>query len=110
MNDISKLPKWAQEAFAQIRMEKDNAVEALTRYTDNQTESPVFLFELQHLQKNKPEFIKNYIQTDRVCFDLAGDEVQARLVDGKLEIYARSGTLVVRPTATNMITIETESY
>lgn len=67
MSDISKLPKWAQERIRDLERERDVAVQALSRYTDNQTESPVYFDELLCVGKS-PTKKRVYVHTDNLTF------------------------------------------
>jgi hypothetical protein len=64
---ISKLPKWAQDHICDLARERDTAVRALREWTDSQTESPVSIMELECIGERKgPSQLTRYIQTRRL--------------------------------------------
>lgn len=78
---LAKLPKWAQEEFNTLLQQRDTAVAALRKYTDNQTPSAVKIDEMLCLEKGAPEFRTRYIQTERVQFEWSGVELSVHLSD-----------------------------
>lgn len=74
MGDISKLPKWAQNHVKNLQRERDTAVKALGEYVDNQTESDIYIDNLECIGEGRgPTPIRRYINGEyQVSFDHAG--------------------------------------
>lgn len=72
---IEKLPKWAVEHITSLTREREAAVAALNKYIDGQSESPVFIDELESTGeersdgRNPPSFKRRYVQAHRVSFE-----------------------------------------
>lgn len=89
MNDISKLPKWAQSEIEKLSRQRDEAVKALNRFLDQQTPSGVAFDQMPGTgEEAGPSFKTGFIQTDRVAFNHAGVDLTVFLTrknDGQRE-------------------------
>lgn len=89
---IAKLPQWAQSHIEDLSRERDIAIRALNKYVDGQTESSVFIDELESLGEqrtdttNSPSFKRRYIQTKRVSFEWKGIDLDVYLEDGGIAL------------------------
>jgi hypothetical protein len=106
--DLTKLPKWAQEYFADIRRQRDAAVLALNEFRDSETPSNFWVETwVSDGEETSPSTKRHYIQTHRVTVRVDKREVDILLrQDGELEISAGFGGLRVQPIAYNAIRIE----
>lgn len=98
----SKLPRWAEKKMEALQRERDNAVEQLQQFMDNQTESNIFA------RGNALSFQdRNYIQSDEVTFLLPKSEVSVRIDGDGLRIMACGikSMLTIRPHVTNVIVV-----
>lgn len=66
MNDVTKLPKWAQDHIRDLQRQRDAAVEALDRYCDDQTDSGVWTDELVCDKAGGPSHRQKFIQVNAV--------------------------------------------
>lgn len=82
MNDIKKLPKWAQEHITTLERERDIAIRALNDYCDSQTPSVIYVDEYKSTGEERgPSSKRRYFNGQRVTVEFA---------DIKLDIYAGS--------------------
>jgi hypothetical protein len=81
--EITKLPKWAQEKVNSLSRERDVAVRELNEWLDTQTPSPVSVQEVLCIGEQRgPSFKTRYIQATDVKFSWKGVELDVRLRDG----------------------------
>jgi len=67
MNDITKLPKWAQKYIEKIERERETAIRYLNEHLDNQTPSPFFSDDLVSTgEQQGPSFKTRYFQAYRM--------------------------------------------
>lgn len=72
----AKLPKWALQKIEMLEAERRTAVNALRRYTDEQTESPFRVTELECIgEQVGPTFITRYIQAHKMEITWKGVEL-----------------------------------
>lgn len=94
MGDISKLPKWAQTEMQNLQRERDTAVKALREYVDGQTESEIYIDNLECIgEKKGPSLIRRYINGEhQVTFAHAGINLTVSIFrDNSIELrYGRS--------------------
>jgi hypothetical protein len=69
---LAKLPKWAQAHIARIERTRDDAIEQLGRYIDDQTPSSVYY-------EAMGSFDRKYIQSRRIVFQSEGVELTVML-------------------------------
>ena len=90
----AKLPKWAQEEFANIKRERDLAVKELNSYIDTQTPSCFRVDELVCTGEERgPSLKRRYIQA-REIVAVAGDvelSIRVRNMDGRTTIDLQWG-------------------
>lgn len=70
MNDISKLPKWAQDHIADLRRQRDTALNKLNDFVDDQTPSHFYVDD--HVcvgEKSGPTTKRHYIQTEKMTVE-----------------------------------------
>jgi hypothetical protein len=110
MNDITKLPQWAQREIERLRrdlaqMETDIAM--IVGATPSAVEVDP---ERNYRSKEQPRLFLP--ATYSVRFNLVGGEVDVRLKDGAVEIYGNSqgslGDFVVVPQISNVIAVRFE--
>ena len=107
MNDTKKLPKWAQNHIKDVEIERDDAIRTLNRFCDNQTVSPIYIYEWIYEEGGQKEK-KHYIQTRHVDFEHIGLELNVLLQEGAIRINwhstgDREG--VIKPQASNSINL-----
>lgn len=106
--DLNKLPKWAQEYFADIRRQRDVAVRALNEFQDTQTPSRIWVDD--HVctgEEQGPSSKRNYIQSRHITIRVGEDEIYFYLrEDHDLEINVGGNNLVFQPSASNAIRIK----
>ena len=89
---VAKLPKWAQAHIQTLSRERDLAIRALNKWVDEQTESSVFIDELESLgeqrteTRNSPSFKRRYIQTRRMRFECEGVGLDVYLQDDGISL------------------------
>lgn len=67
MNDISKLPKWAQDKIKELERQRLTAINALNQYCDSQTPSPFYIDEYESTGEGYgPSSKRRYIQTYKI--------------------------------------------
>ena len=93
MNDITKLPKWAQEHIHNTQRQRDIAVRALDEYTDNQTPSPVSVQEMECVEHGSPKFYTRYVQTNKITINHSGVELRVLLRNGHIDLSYGGGGL-----------------
>jgi hypothetical protein len=112
MNDIAKLPKWAQDYIQKIQYQRDAAVEALNNFVDGQTKSNIWIEEHPCTgEKTGPVEKKKYLQTHEVVFLLGKEEIHVGFSYEKQAVRISAGWrgLVLKPSASNTIEILEES-
>lgn len=99
--DVGSLPKWAQEYIKNIERERETAIRALREYLDGQTESPIFVEEMESLGEQRgPSRFKRYIQGYKVNFIHAGVELEVNVYrDGEIYLQWHSDGRGLRDTA-----------
>lgn len=87
-DDISKLPKWAQQLIKELSRERDTAINQLNDYIDDQTESEIFIDEYVSTGENQgPTSKRQYIQGHNVTFVHAGVELDVSVFyDGYIDL------------------------
>jgi len=109
---LSRLPKWAQDHIQKLDSERVLAVRALHEYTDEQTESSVWYDDAVCTgEQQGPEFLRRYIQTHKITFKLGDterDTVDIYLREDGLQINTGFKQLVFQPQAANSILIVKE--
>ena len=108
VDNISKLPKWAQEHIKHLGYQRDAAVLALNNFRDIQT--PTMCWFEEHPctgEEAGPSLKRWYLQTREVTMLLGKEEVTMRLgYDGDgITISAGWNTLGFKPVASNTIEI-----
>lgn len=101
---LTKLPKWAQEAITSLQRQRDNAQAELKRLLDSQTKSFIYV----HSRTLNLDD-RSYIQDDSVNFVIEGGEIEVFLDDGELKLMARglNTQIAVIPSVTNVIRVRT---
>jgi len=114
MNDISKLPKWAQDLIASFERQRNTAIHALNEFLNDQEKSNVFTQSYEPLgDKDGPRLIKRFIQTNQVKFAFETGTNHDDVIDvcfndrGELRIAAEHGVINMRPEASNVIAVWT---
>jgi hypothetical protein len=109
MNDVTKLPKWAQDHIQKIQYQRDAAVRALNTFTDGSTKSHIWIEDYACTgEKTGPVEKRSYIQANAVTFLLGKEEITIRLPfeeERGLKICAGWNGLVMKPSASNVIEI-----
>jgi hypothetical protein len=108
INNVAGLPKWAQEFIQKIQYQRDAAVDALNRFTNNQTESDIWIGEHPTTgEKTGPVEKKCYLQAHEVTFRLGKEEINVGFSFEKesLRISAGWQSLIIKPSASNTIEI-----
>lgn len=83
--DTSKLPKWAQDHIETLQRQRDTAVDALRKWTDEQTPQPISVDELVCLTSGGPTGLTRYIQGKRLKIEWKGVELEVHLkTDGNM--------------------------
>ena len=78
--ELAKLPKWALQKIEMLESERQAAVTALRRYTDEQTESPFRVTELECIgEQTGPTFLTRYIQAHKMEIAWKGVELTVYL-------------------------------
>ena len=104
---VEKLPKWAQDHIGNLERQVREHREMLKKFNDTQTPSLVWTEEHPCLNATGgPTEIRHYLQTDRVTFNVGDEEVEVRVVDGRLSVHAAWHKVVVVPEVTNHIYVE----
>jgi len=86
-NDVTKLPKWAQEYIRKVERERDTAVRALNEYVDNQTPAPFYIDELESIGEQRgPSQLRRYIQAHGMRVHHAGVYLDITLRDGEIDL------------------------
>ena len=87
MNNIEKLPKWAQEEIKTLERERDVAVRELNQWVDRQTPSKIYTDELICLgELSGPSFKRRYFQGDSAIFEHLGITLRVLLRDDCLDL------------------------
>lgn len=107
MEDVAKLPKWAQERMRQLEFQRNAAIRALQEFENKQTESRVWVADHACIGETPgPSLIKNYLQTRNVTFKVGEDEISCYLrEDNILDINSHYDSISIRPQAANSIHI-----
>ena len=108
MNEIAKLPKWAQEHIANLQRERDLSVRTLNEFQNSQTPSKIWTDDWVCSGEEKGPTVKtHYIQSRSVNIKVGNSEVHLYLRrDNVLEISTGTNTLYFKPQASNVIHIE----
>lgn len=86
-DQISKLPRWAQEHIATLERERFVSVRALNEYQDSQTESPFRYWDyIPTGETSGPTQKTRFIQTNKIEAHWAGVELTILLRHGSDEI------------------------
>jgi hypothetical protein len=76
MNDITKLPKWAQEHIKTLTAERDIAVRTLRQFSDQQALSPISYREHYFYNgengERSPKVVTRYVATDSLTVNYGG--------------------------------------
>lgn len=79
---LSKLPKYAQDAFRNLERERATAVEALNEWKDDQTESPIMIDDhVSTGEERGSTFYKRYVQARAIRIKWHGVELNVRLTN-----------------------------
>jgi len=110
MNDITKLPKWAQEHIQTIQYQRDAAIRTLNDFTNQQTPTSVYFEEHPCTGESQgPTLKRRYLQTHAITFLLGKEEISLRFDhEGKLFLSAGWHGIHFKPTASNQIQIVEE--
>lgn len=96
--DINRLPKWAQSRIGAA----ENRLKELAKLTDRETPTKVRVSKIY-------TDIPTYLPDDRgIVFTLPDGEIEVRIKDMGLEIYAHQKGLAVLPQITNVVKIKLE--
>lgn len=105
---LSKLPKWAQEHIQNVERQRVVAVRALDEYVDSQTPSSFYTEDLECTTDGGPTMRRRYIHGHQISIDHAGVHLDihlARKDDGQrefgieLQYGATEGSLGFSPIA-----------
>jgi hypothetical protein len=86
MNDVTKLPKWAQEQMRSLTLQRDAAVRELRTYTDNQTMSAFFTRDMVCDKEGGPTIYHRYVQAHDMCVEHQGVHMDIYLRDDGINI------------------------
>lgn len=86
---LSKLPKFAQEYIRSLRRERDVSVRAMNEWQDGQTVAPVYYQE--YVSSNEeatggPSLKTVYVQTRKITMEHAGVEVELMIRGQQIDI------------------------
>lgn len=84
---ISKLPRWAQEHIADIEQQRFVAIRALNEYQDSQTESPFRCRDFECTGEGKEQLKTRFVQTNKMEVHWAGVELTVLIRPNVQEIY-----------------------
>lgn len=80
---LEKLPKWAQEEFKSLERERDDAINSLKKWTDEQTTSPISVSELVcDGEQRGPGHYTRYIQSNHIEINFQDVYLRILLRDG----------------------------
>jgi len=71
MNDLTKLPKWAQAHIEALHRQRDTAVAKLDEYLDSETEANFYQDDIL-CDETPPRFVKRHIQGHRIQGEFEG--------------------------------------
>ena len=84
---LSKLPKWAQERIRNLEREREVAVRALRDWSDSQTYSPISIPEYASTGENQgPTRYVRYVEGHRVDIDWLGVRLSVLLRDEVIDL------------------------
>ena len=87
MEDISRLPKWAQQRIKDLERERETAVRALNEYVDHRTPSPFYTADLVCTgEETGPSSKRVYIQTHHMTVVHQGVELSILLRDDHIDL------------------------
>lgn len=104
MNDISKLPKWAQSEIMTLRQNLKHAEEERANCFERKPTNIEIDGLARHM--NKPRIFAP--DDSLIEFTLPRGKIQARLVHGKLELMAQAlglGDMLIEPHSSNVIRV-----
>lgn len=95
MNDITKLPKWAQDKIAMLERERETAIDTLNRWQDGQAKSPIANPNYECTGENiGPTMKTQYIQSHRLEITWQGIKLQVLLRDKAIDLqYSGAGAM-----------------
>ena len=108
-NDVTKLPKWAQDRIKDLELERDLAFRNLKEFEDNQTESP--LRQLVSIPNAAGGTMWRYVQGQSISAEWKGVSLDMWLVDDGIRISfsdkerRMSGGAALFPESGNSVTI-----
>jgi hypothetical protein len=104
-DDLTKLPKWAQEYIKDIKRQRDDARTRLSEFIDSQTPSDFFVEEWDNAGP-----IKRYIQTHKITVKMGNKEIYInKEQDGSFYLASGFGGLQIEPSASNAIRIKVKT-
>lgn len=87
VEQIAKLPRWAQEHIRDLTRQREAAIGQLTQFTDEQTPSPIYIDEWASTGESKgPTPRKRYIQSDQVRFEYAGLRLEVSIKSDNIRL------------------------
>ena len=88
---LSKLPKWAQEEFTNLQRERNTAVRELKSWTDDQKPSSIYIDELVcDGEQQGPKSYRRYIQSRKVTMVHAGVEATLYAIQpDRIELFQK---------------------
>lgn len=88
MDDISKLPKWAQQTIRELSRERDTAINKLNEYLDSETETEIYVDDLVSTgEQQGPTFKRRYIQGHVITFNHSGVQLDVNIFyDGCIDL------------------------
>ena len=87
MPNLENAPKWIQMLVANLKRERDTAIQALNKWNDSQTPSKIWAEDIVCLGEQKgPSFKKHFIQSRRVTIEHAGVHLDILIRDQQIEL------------------------
>lgn len=84
--DISRLPKWAQEYIWDLQRERTNAVRTLNEFVDDQTPSSIFFDEYVGTGESGHPKKRRYLQSYKVTIEHQGVSLTVRCGEGNIHL------------------------
>jgi hypothetical protein len=78
---IAKLPQWAQQHIKELVRQREAAVVALQRFTDEATPAPFFTEELVCETKGSPTRRRRYVHAHRIMLEHKGLDLNVSIGD-----------------------------
>lgn len=119
MNDITRLPKWAQEQITDLQRQRDEAIRTLNEATDSQTKSRIWVSRMpctgetgggpvQKLQYIQAHSV--YFQHRDEKFELSLPYDQAHDATMPVRLCSLSRSIMIRGNCSNVIEFAAHDY